>query len=58
MLARRLLSFITMMSATGMLAANTQAVGDKVKGEPANGYRVLHKIPVPGDGGYDFVYLD
>ena len=47
-----------MMSATGVLAAPAQAAGDKVKGEPANGYRVLHKIPVPGDGGYDFVYLD
>jgi YVTN family beta-propeller protein len=41
-----------------MLAANAHAAGDKVKGEPANGYRVLHKISVPGDGGYDFVYLD
>jgi YVTN family beta-propeller protein len=58
MLARQLLSFITMISAMGMLAASVQAAGDKVKGEPANGYRVLHKIPVPGDGGYDFVYLD
>jgi YVTN family beta-propeller protein len=58
MLARRLLSFITMMSATGMLAANAHAAGDKVKGEPASGCRVLHKISVPGDGGYDFVYLD
>jgi len=58
MLARWLWSFLTTMSATGMLAGNAQAAGDKVKGEPANGYRVLHKIPVPGDGGYDFVYLD
>jgi len=39
-------------------AANTQAAGDKSKGEPANAYRVLQKIPVPGDGGYDFVHLD
>jgi len=57
MLARRLLSLIAILLAT-VLTANAQAAGDKVKGEPANGYRVLHKIPVPGDGSYDFVYLD
>ena len=48
----------TLLSATSALAASSQAAGDKSKGEPTNAYRVLHKIPVPGDGGYDYVYLD
>lgn len=58
MLARRLSSLIVLLSATSVPAANAQAAGHKLKGESANPYRVLHKIPVPGDGGYDFVYLD
>ena len=49
---------MVLLSATGALAANAQAAGDKLKGEPAQAYRILHKISVPGDGGYDYVYLD
>ena len=58
MLARRLSSLLVLLSATSAPAANAQAPGHKLKGESANSYRVLHKIRVPGDGGYDFVYLD
>jgi YVTN family beta-propeller protein len=58
MLARRLSSLIVLLSATSVPAANAHAAGHKLKGGSANPYRVVHKIPVPGDGGYDFVYLD
>ena len=60
-LSRWLLSLILLLSAalaTKAQAAEAQAAGDKVNGEPANAYRVLRKIPVPGDGGYDFLYLE
>jgi YVTN family beta-propeller protein len=52
------LSLFALMSATSALPASAQAAGNKTKGEPTNTYRVLHKIPVPGDGGYDFIYLN
>ncbi|MGA7741065.1 MAG: YncE family protein [Polyangia bacterium] len=34
------------------------AQGKKARQEPAGTYRVLQKIPVPGDGGYDYLFLD
>jgi YVTN family beta-propeller protein len=34
------------------------AQGKKARQEPAGAYRVLQKIPVPGNGGYDYLFLD
>src|SRR5208283_2260050 len=34
------------------------AQGKKARRESAGAYRVLQKIPVPGDGGYDYLFLD
>jgi hypothetical protein len=50
-------SLFTLLSASA-LATSTLAAGRTEPDQPANAYRVLHKIPVPGDGGYDFVYLE
>jgi YVTN family beta-propeller protein len=52
------LSLSTLLAATGALAASAQVAHAKDTTQPTDGYRVLHKIPIPGDGGYDYVYVD
>jgi hypothetical protein len=51
-------TLLLLLWAANALATNAHATGASRKGEPANAYRVLRQIPVPGDGGYDYLYLE
>jgi YVTN family beta-propeller protein len=51
-------SLFTLLSAASALAATTQVAHAKDTTQPTDGYRVVHKIPIRGDGGYDYVYVD
>ena len=50
--------FAIVLASTASVRNAGSAQGVKAKGEPAKSYRVLQKIPIPGDGGYDYLYLD
>ena len=54
----RLFSSILVMFLAAPASDAASAQGKKMAQEPAKPYRVLQKIPVPGDGGYDYLYLD
>ena len=52
-------SILAMLLAGAVPAGEAVAAqGKKAGHEPATPYRVLQKIPIPGDGGYDYLYLD
>jgi YVTN family beta-propeller protein len=55
-LSSSILAIVLASTASARNAVSAQ--GEKPKGEPAKSYRVLQKIPIPGDGGYDYLYLD
>ncbi len=56
---RLLPSILAMLLASAVPAGEAVAAqGKKAGHEPATPYRVLQKIPIPGDGGYDYLYLD
>jgi YVTN family beta-propeller protein len=52
------LSSFALLAATSVLAASAQVANAKDTAESASAYRVVQKIPIPGDGGYDYVYVD
>jgi YVTN family beta-propeller protein len=52
------LTFFTLLTAASALAASAQVAHAKDATQPSDGYRVVQKIPIPGDGGYDYVYVD
>jgi hypothetical protein len=56
----RLLSsvLVTLLATATSASDAVSAQGKKARQEPAGVYRVLQKIPVPGDGGYDYLFLD
>ena len=56
---RLLPSILAVLLASAVPADEAVAAqGKKAEHEPAKPYRVLQKIPIPGDGGYDYLYLD
>ncbi len=56
---RLLPSILAVLLACAVPADEAVAAQGKQAGhEPAKPYRVLQKIPIPGDGGYDYLYLD
>ncbi len=52
------LTLCTLLAAASALATNAQVTQAKHTTQSAGEYRVVQKIPIPGDGGYDYVYVD
>lgn len=55
-MSSRSLSLFTLLAATSALAANAHVAN--ATDTPANALRVVQKIPIPGDGGYDYLFVD
>jgi 40-residue YVTN family beta-propeller repeat len=51
-------SILVMLLSSASASRASAAQTDKAKGGSVNEYRVLQRIPIPGDGGYDYLYLD